>query len=386
MDLRPRRSLHGDDGYMRYLKKIPTARMVWIHRTMLWTALIGLFASLYLSITYLTDKPIVCAIVSGCEIVRASAWATTFGFPRPLLGLAFYGALIASLVVRTYAPHHRPDFWKIITLLTTFFGFVESGFLTLVQTFEIKAFCFWCIISAISATVLFILSFFEGEDRLPDNLVVRELKWMFVAFFIAAFAGVLALWFMLAKPGDGTLPKIGPMTVGLPEIAPASAPAVGPATSTVTITEFLDIQCPGCRAYYPIMRQIRDDYRGRVRFVERLFILPELHPNAKGAAIAAYCAEKQGKFFEYVDAALVNQQALGRTDLVHYADALHLDTKQFDACLDDPAMAERAVAERKAGEALGIDGTPTIFINDEKLSDAPNYEQFKKLIDERLGK
>lgn len=371
---------------MKYLKTIPMHRMVWVHRTMLWTSLVGLFSSLYLSITYLTGKPIVCAVVSGCEIVRASAWATTFGIPRPILGLAFYGAIILSLAIRTYAPHHRPDFWKSVTLLATFFGFVESGFLTLIQVFEIRAFCFWCILSAISATILFGLSFFEGEERLANNLVVRELKWMFVSSFIAALVGALALWFMLAKPGGGSLPTIGPVTVGLSDIAPASEPSEGPATSTVTVTEFMDIQCPGCRAYYPTMKQIRDEYRDRVRFVQRLFIMPEFHPNAKGAAIAAYCAEKQGKYFEFIDAALVNQQALTRTDLVRYADALHLDTKQFDTCLDDPALADRAVAERKAGVAIGIDGTPTIFINDEKLSDPPSYEEFKKLLDEKLMK
>lgn len=371
---------------MKYLKTIPMHRMVWVHRAMLWTALVGLFSSLYLTITYLTGKPIVCAVVSGCEIVRASAWATTFGIPRPVLGLAFYGAIILSLAIRTYAPHHRPDFWKSITLLATFFGFVESGFLTLVQVYEIRAFCFWCIVSAVAATILFGLSFFEGDERLADNLVARELKWMFVAFFAATLTGALALWFMLAKPGGGTLPAIGPATVGLAEIAPADAPSEGPATSTVTVTEFMDLQCPGCLDYYPIIRKIRDEYRGRIRFVQRIFMLPELHPNSKGAAIAAYCAEKQGKFFEFADAALVNQRALTRDDLKRYASALHLDLKAFDACLDDPAMADRAVAERKTGETFGIDSTPTIFINDEKLSEPPGYAQFKKLIDEKLGK
>jgi len=371
---------------MKYLKTIPMRRMVWIHRAMLWTALIGLFSSLYLAITYLTGKPIVCAVVSGCEIVRASAWATTFGIPRPILGLAFYGAIILSLVIRTYAPHHRPDFWKGITLLATFFGFVESGFLTLVQVYEIRAFCFWCIVSAVAATILFCLSFFEGEERLADNLVARELKWMFVAFFVAALTGALALWFMLAKPGGGALPTIRPASVGLAEIAPADAPSEGPVTSTVTVTEFMDIQCPGCLEYYPIIRKIRDEYRGRIRFVQRIFMLPEMHPNSKGATIAAYCADKQGKFFEFADAALVNQAALTREDLKRYADALHLDSKAFDACLDDPAMADWAVAERKTGETFGIDSTPTIFINDEKLSEPPGYAQFKKLIDEKLGK
>lgn len=359
--------------------------MVWIHRAMLWTALVGLFASLYLTITYLTGKPIVCGIVSGCEAVRASEWATTFGIPRPILGLVFYGALIISLAIRTYAPRQRPELWKSITLLATFFGFVESGFLTLVQLYEIKAFCLWCIVSAVAATALFALSLFESEERLPDNLVVRELKWMFGAFAVSFVIGALALGLMLGDRGGGSISTIGPRTAGMSDIAPADAPSEGPATSTVTVTEFLDIQCPGCRSYYPIVKRIREDYEGRIRFVQRLFMLPEMHPNSKGATIAAYCAEKQGRFFDFADAALLNQHALARADLKRYAEALRLDVLAFDACLDDPAMADKAVAERKAGEALGIDSTPTIFINDEKLSDPPSYEQFKELIEEKLG-
>ncbi|MBI5655117.1 vitamin K epoxide reductase family protein [Candidatus Uhrbacteria bacterium] len=371
---------------MKYLKKISIAKMVWVHRAMLWTALVGLFSSAYLCITYLTGAPIVCGIVSGCEVVRASAWATTFGIPRPLLGLAFYGAIILALIIRTYAPHHRPEFWKNVTLLATFFGFVESGFLTLVQTYEIKAYCLWCLLSAACATGLFILSFFESEEILPEKMVTHELKKIFWAFAVFIVVGALAMWILLAKRGGGEQPVISAAGGGRPVLVPEGTPTEGPVSSTVTVVEFLDLECPGCRDYYPIMKKIREDYAGRIRYVVRIFPLIELHAHAKQAAIAAECAKQQGKWFEYVDAALINQNALERDDLVRYADALHLDTKAFSACLDDQKVADAVMAERKAGEAIGINKTPMIFVNDGVLEQLPTYQQFKYLLDEELKK
>ncbi len=369
---------------MKYLKKISVARMVWVHRAMLWTSLVGLFSSAYLTITYLTGKPIVCGIVTGCEVVRASAWANTFGIPRPLLGLAFYGAIILALIIRTYAPHLRPDFWKNITLLATFFGFVESGFLTLVQTYEIKAYCLWCLLSALCATIIFVLSFFEGEERLPDNLVGRELKKIFHAFVVFVVVGGLGMWVLTADHGGGQLPVIGPADGGKPVLINETTQTEGPATSTVTVVEFLDLECPSCGEFSLVMKKIREEYSGRIRYAVRIFPLLEIHKDAKTSAAAAYCAGKQGEWFDYIDAALANQTALQRADLVRYADALHLDTKAFEACLDDPKIADEVMAERKAGEAIGIDHTPSIFVNDAILDQTPNYSQLKQIIDERL--
>jgi len=374
---------------MKYFKKISVAKMVWVHRLMLWTTLVGLFASTYLAITYLTGAPIVCGIVSGCELVRASSWATSFGIPRPILGLVFYGAILAALLVRTYRPRYKVELWKSVTLLATFFGFIESGFLTLVQTFEIRAFCLWCLLSALCATVLFALSFFEGDDHLPSNLILRELKVFFLSIASAVIVGGLGMWLLLANHVGGGLPSLVPGGSSgslMDEILPADLPYEGPATSTVTIVEYLDLQCPGCKAFYPIMKQIRQDYAGRIKFAERIFILPELHAQSKGAGIAVECARRQGKYFEFIDAALLNQENLTRDDLVRYAKSLHLDEQQFDACLDDPTAAERVVNDRKSGEALGVNSTPTIFFNDQVLGGIPTYAQFKKLIDDELNK
>lgn len=199
-------------------------------------------------------------------------------------------------------------------------------------------------------------------------------KIILIGTIVAALALFVIAWKFLA-PGT-------PIVQG--EVLPAGIPVEGPASSTVTVVEFLDFQCPSCAGFHPAMKKIRDEYAGRIRYAQRMFPIAELHEFAKGAAIAAVCSSKQNKYFEYADALIVNQDHLERADLVRYADALHLDVTAFNACLDDPAIADFVVAERKAGDALGVQGTPWLFINRESIEGTPTYEQLKQLIDERL--
>ncbi len=352
---------------------------------MLWVALLGLFASTYLLITYVSGTPIVCGLVSGCEAVRASSWSYTFGIPRPALGVAFYLAIIGLLIYRVYAPHHLRR-WSNVSWLLTFVGFIESGFLTLVQWIDIKAFCIWCLVSAVASTVLFVLSFFDAEDRLDTRMAFRELKTILFSFIVAMIAGGLGLYLLLAAPlrGEKIIENVvakDPQAAGL--ILPTT-PVEGPVSSTVTIIEFLDFECPGCAAFHPVMQRIRQEFAGRIRYAQRLFPLVETHPHAKGAAIAAVCAQRQNQYYPYADALIVNRDHLTRDDLIHYAEALRLDRAAFVTCLDDPTAAEVVIAERKAGEALGIDSTPTIFLNDAVFEGIPSYEQLRTLIEQGL--
>ncbi|MEK7083605.1 MAG: vitamin K epoxide reductase family protein [Patescibacteria group bacterium] len=178
-----------------------TLRM--IHRVMLIASLVGLFASVYLLITYISGKPIVCGANAGCEIVRASKWAYTFGIPRPAFGVIFYLAVIFLLATHAYAPHVRPRTWRLAMLIVGTAGFIESAFLTLVQWLDIRAFCLWCLISAAAATLIFILSLFDGREPPDKEVIVRELKFIFHAFLTALFIGGVVLYVLLRPTVSG---------------------------------------------------------------------------------------------------------------------------------------------------------------------------------------
>src|SRR5213078_2932888 len=88
-----------------------------------------------------------------------------------------------------------------------------------------------------------------------------------------------------------------------------------------------------------------------------------LHPNACLAAIAAECAGRQGRFWEYHDVLFENHEHLERENLFRYAREMALDLSDFGRCLDDPATRDRVGRDVEAASRLGIDSTPTIFFN-----------------------
>lgn len=146
-------------------------------------SLVGLFASAYLFYTYISGIPIACGSGSGCEIVRLSKWAWTFGIPRPLLGLAFYVGLFGLLIARVATDWQKRWLYRL-TMFAAVVGFVESAFLFLIQWLDIRAFCIWCLISALSATVIAMAAWFDRAEDPRHVSAERELKAYFITLLI----------------------------------------------------------------------------------------------------------------------------------------------------------------------------------------------------------
>lgn len=159
-------------------------------------------------------------------------------------------------------------------------------------------------------------------------------------------------------------------------------------SAKVTIVEFGDYQCPACGAAHPVVKQILSDYQGRITFVFRNFPLP-MHSNAKISAEAAEAAGAQGKFWEMHDKLYESQATWAETakplDLfVSYAQEFGLDTSKFKEEVEGNKYAERINKDQTDGNTLGVNSTPTFFINGEKLVGTPNYNSLKSMIDSRL--
>jgi protein-disulfide isomerase len=163
-------------------------------------------------------------------------------------------------------------------------------------------------------------------------------------------------------------------------------PSIGDAKAPVTLIEFSDFQCPFCLQVAPTLKKIRAAYGDKVRIVWKDFPLTQIHPEAFKAGEAGHCAAEQGKFWEYHDRLFVNQRALRPEDLKTYAAGVGLDTARFNACLDTSKHAEvvrNGVAE---GTRLGVNSTPTVFVNGRRVAGAQPYETFAAVIDEELGR
>ena len=164
----------------------------------------------------------------------------------------------------------------------------------------------------------------------------------------------------------------------------ADDPALGSANAPVTIVEFSDFQCPFCQRVVPTIKRLKETYGDRIRIVWKDFPLTQIHPQAFKAAEGAQCAREQGKFWEYHDQLFANQRALEPEFLKKYAADTGLDAAKFGACLDSAKYAERVQGQISAGNSLGVNSTPALFINGRLLSGAQPYETFTAIIDEEL--
>lgn len=159
--------------------------------------------------------------------------------------------------------------------------------------------------------------------------------------------------------------------------------ARGPASAPITIVEFSDFQCPYCSRAEETVKKVMEEYKGKIRLFYRDYPLP-FHGDAQKASEAAQCAGDQNKYWEMHEKLFASQQALKVEQLKEHAKGLGLDSGKFDKCLDGGDKAKVVDESKKAGEELGVSGTPHFFINGRPLSGAQPFEEFKKIIDLEL--
>lgn len=160
------------------------------------------------------------------------------------------------------------------------------------------------------------------------------------------------------------------------------------AHSKVTLVEFGDFQCPACGAEYPIITQLLQTYKGKINFVFRNFPLPQ-HQNAKTAAETAEAAGAQGKFFEMYDLLYTNQDKWGETNnamdyFTQYAKALHLDMNKFTSDVKSNKYDSKIQKDVNDGYAVGVNATPTFYLNGVPIQGGLPYNDFKAKIDQAL--
>ena len=177
--------------------------------------------------------------------------------------------------------------------------------------------------------------------------------------------------------------KLPALVVPKVEVA-AVGPMKGDPKAPVTIVEFSDFECPFCSRAEASVKQVMEVYKGKVRLYFRDFPLP-FHSKAQKAAESALCAGEQNKYWEMNETLFANQQALDVPQLKEHAKKLSLDGKKFAECLDSGRMASKVAESKKAGEAVGVTGTPAFFINGRMISGAQPFEKFKEMIDSELA-
>lgn len=181
-------------------------------------------------------------------------------------------------------------------------------------------------------------------------------------------------------PSDGTAPN---SRGSAPHIETDDDPKLGSDAAKVSIVEFGDFECPFCRQSFFVLKDLLAKYGGKIRFQFRDFPNTSLHPHAMAAALAARCANDQGRFWEYHDLLYINQERFLDEDLGRYATQIGLDRGAFDACFAAKKFLADVSADAADGEALGVQGTPTWFINGRRVEGVIPFDVFEKIV--KLG-
>lgn len=266
----------------------------------------------------------------------------------------------------------------------------------------------------------------KSNEAKPNS--VGRSEWMGAAYFllglVVGVVGILVFNALTVRPPldtaavqqasrNGVLEALATAQATRPESAPESVvqatPAAEPETladmgafalreanrqgnpaAPVTIVEFSDFQCPFCqRAHAQVLPQVVRDYidTGQATLVYKHTAF--LGPESTWAAVAAECAADQNRFWDFHDLLFnrqngENQGAFNKDKLLGFAAELELDLTKFEPCLNNEETLARVQADTQEGRQAGVTGTPTFFINGQKIAGAQPYDRFRAVIEPLL--
>lgn len=165
-------------------------------------------------------------------------------------------------------------------------------------------------------------------------------------------------------------------------IETAGYPSLGAATAPVVVVSFSDLYCGLCRDLEPALTSLLDRFPGEVRLVARHFPLSASDGESFRAVEAAHCAHDQGKYWEFREEFFAGgfDEGAFETTTFRFAARHGMDTVRFQSCLESRHHIERVRGEQEEGAGIGVFGTPMVFVNGRRVSDARDGALVEKLI------
>ena len=212
--------------------------------------------------------------------------------------------------------------------------------------------------------------------------------WGVVIAVIIVFVGIFALTGSKSSSNDKSSP--GTLTQHIE----------GLGQDHVTLVEYGDYECPYCGQYFPIVKQVQQDFNQQMTFQFRNFPLTSLHPNAFAGARAAEAAALQGKFWQMHDALyeenLQSQETSTSSTWINasnpttyfdsYAKQLGLNLTQFESDYNSNKVNSLITADMAEGNKLGVQGTPTFFLDGKQISVGESVSAFESIIKAEIAK
>jgi protein-disulfide isomerase len=336
----------------------------------------------------------------NCDVVAASSYAQLL--PGMPLSSFAAGWFLALFVVALLA---RDAFWRreavrALTVLSGVAALMSVLYLG-VMAFVIHTFCLFCLVTdAIGVTAFALVLSLKPESfslHKPDTS-----KWKTFAS-VTAFAlglSLIGLRVLDDSQFSGAQIQDSVKTVMDSPVLAVNAgpefPSIGPANAPITIVEYSDFQCPYCRIGAFSINTVLSRYPTQVRVVFRNFPLDQacnrkiermMHAHACEAAKTAICAHKQGKFIPVYEALFEKQESLsgGAAGITYkIAQDAGADAAQLNDCVSAPETGAAVSRDIEEALNLGIQSTPTFFINGHRVEGGKPPEVWSRIIDELL--
>ena len=210
-----------------------------------------------------------------------------------------------------------------------------------------------------------------------------------LTFFVAGVLTVIVFIFFFFQTQPVNVPK-PPTPVSSADALQTPTvtfinPSRGPATAKISLVEFGDFECTVCNQMNPVLDSVLATFPKDVKLVWKNMPNDSAHPHATAAAIAAYCAGQQGKFWEYGKALFDQQTILSDSLYPQIASSLGLDANKFAACVSSKDPLPIVQKDTDEGTALGIVATPTIFIGSQRFVGLSTADQLNTAITQELA-
>lgn len=233
----------------------------------------------------------------------------------------------------------------------------------------------------------------EQTPTPPDTVTFKRSHFYSVLVVIAFAVGIL-VGYMAWGRGSGSSPTAAnnnpPAATEQAfrrfDIPTEGFPSIGPKDAPIVIVEFSDYQCPYCQRWHDqVYEPLMAAYPGKIRFVYRNFPLTQIHPQAMNAAEASLCAGEQDAYWQYHGKLFDNYDVLSDDLYASLATDLGLDVTAFQACMTEHRYKDEIEADMSFSLNLGIQSTPTFFINGIPVIGAQPLIEFQTKIDNELA-
>ncbi len=335
----------------------------------------------------------------NCDAVLTSRFSALLGFPLAGWALLTYGVLVGMVAWQGRASGPARTQATLLLLGASLWTCAFSLYMATIALAVIGTLCLLCSGMYLLGIALAVLAWSLARAEIGGPLLTAGRLGIGAAGIVVSLALIAGAQFT-ALSADVPVTADDVRTVDpefyrwytsqpVVDLLPSSTHVKGSPSAPITIIEFSDFECTHCGKAFRDLRDLLRRHPDSVRIVFHHFPLDTacnpkiegtLHHNACLAAVAAECAARYGRFWEYHDALFEAQDRLARDQLIAQAVALGIDRTAFTSCLSDPERMARVRNDIDAGARLGVVSTPTLFINGRTVKGALERQAYEYVI------